>query len=372
MSVHVGVTGGAGFFGWHMRVQCHLRDVAAAVADRATFADAAKLDDFVRSSRAIVHAAGVNRAEPETVESANPNLARALVESLQRTGAVVPIVYTNSTHSSGDSVYGRSKRLAGEILAAHQSSVGAPFVNLVLPHLFGEFGRPHYNSAITTFAYELANGGKPEVNPSGQLELVHAQDAAKRCLELVDAVEGEVTEHMTGRQISVGEAWDLMQQQHARYVSDFTVPPFGDRFELQLFNAIRAQLYESGFYPRPLVLHEDNRGAFVELARADGVGQTSLSTSVPGIVRGDHFHVDKIERFVVVQGQATISMRRVLTSEVRSFDVTADEPVFIDMPPLVTHRIENTGSSAMTTIFWAGDHFDPAVPDTYIDPVPVP
>jgi len=295
-------------------------------------------------------------------------LASALVAAFERTGVAIPVVYTNSTHAEGDSVYGVSKQRAAELLGEYQASVNAPFLDLVLPHLFGEFGRPNYNSAVTTFAHELATGGKPDVNRDGQLELLHAQDVAQRCLDFFES-PSTGTERMQGTPITVGEAWDLLSSQHERYANEFTVPKFDNRFELQMFNTLRSQLYNNGFYPRSLVLHSDNRGAFVELARADGLGQTSLSTSAPGISRGDHFHVDKIERFVVVGGTATISLRRVLTDETESYEVNGDEPVFIDMPPLVTHKIENASDGVVTTLFWAGDHFDPQSPDTWPDPV---
>ena len=51
------------------------------------------------------------------------------------------------------------------------------------------------------------------------------------------------------------------------------------------------------------------------------------------------------------------------------------EPVAIDMPPLCTHNITNTGSGEMLTFFWAADQFDPANPDTYpelVEPAPAP
>ena len=220
--------------------------------------------------------------------------------------------------------------------------------------------------------HALAAGNQPEINRDGRLELAHAQDVAEWCISaLLAEPSGQRRERFEGQPIGVGDVWDLLSAQHTRYTQDFTVPAFATKFELQLFNSLRAALYQHDFYPQALVVHSDHRGGFAELSRSDGTGQTSLSTSAPGISRGDHFHVDKIERFVVVDGVARITMRRVLTDEVLAVDVTGDAPVFIDMPPLVTHKIENTGDSTLVTMFWAGDHFDPAVPDTYADPVAV-
>ena len=57
------------------------------------------------------------------------------------------------------------------------------------------------------------------------------------------------------------------------------------------------------------------------------------------------------------------------TDEVTEFIVSGDAPSFIDMPPLCTHDITNTGDSELVTLFWSHDHFDPNNADTW--PLPV-
>jgi len=41
----------------------------------------------------------------------------------------------------------------------------------------------------------------------------------------------------------------------------------------------------------------------------------------------------------------------------------------VDIPPGVTHSIENVGTSEMITLFWASEVFDPNRPDTYASEV---
>jgi len=365
----VGITGSAGFLGWHLRARLHLEGIATISADRATFADEQQLDQFVSSSDVIVHVAGVNRAHDESeVTSGNRWLADRLIESMTRCERSIPVLYTNSTKIDQPGVYGQAKRAAGEQLETHQRSTGQPFVNLVLPHLFGEYGQPHYNSAVTTFAYALATKQPCEVNRNGQIELLHAQDASARIVEFIRR-PASGTKTMAGTPISIGESWDLLQRQHGRYVTDGTVPAFDSRFELHMFNLLRSQLYLAGYYPVSISQHADHRGAFEELCRSDGLGQSSYSTSVPGVTRGDHYHLEKIERFVVIHGAAIIRLRRLLTNETVEFRVSGAEPVLIDMPPLTTHNITNAGGDLLGTFFWAADHFDPANPDTYPEPV---
>jgi UDP-2-acetamido-2,6-beta-L-arabino-hexul-4-ose reductase len=94
-----------------------------------------------------------------------------------------------------------------------------------------------------------------------------------------------------------------------------------------------------------------------------------VSTTRPGITRGDHFHLRKVERFAAVAGHARISLRRVLGSEVVSFDVDGERPVAVDMPTMWVHNITNTGDCELTTLFWTDTLHDPAAPDTYWEKV---
>ena len=89
------------------------------------------------------------------------------------------------------------------------------------------------------------------------------------------------------------------------------------------------------------------------------------------MTRGEHFHLRKIERFVVLAGQATITLRRVFSHETVAFSVSGVRPCIVDMPTLWAHKITNTGSSHLTTLFWTHELFDPSRPDTYSDPVAV-
>jgi UDP-2-acetamido-2,6-beta-L-arabino-hexul-4-ose reductase len=87
------------------------------------------------------------------------------------------------------------------------------------------------------------------------------------------------------------------------------------------------------------------------------------------MTRGEHFHLRKVERFVVLAGRATITLRRMFSHETTAFAVSGTQPCVVDMPTLWTHNITNTGSSHLTTLFWTHELFDPGRPDTYAEPV---
>ena len=76
-----------------------------------------------------------------------------------------------------------------------------------------------------------------------------------------------------------------------------------------------------------------------------GTGMAFVSTTRPGQLRGDHYHLRKIERFFVVAGEAEIALRRLYHDDVITFRVSGDNPGFVDMPTMWVHNIRNVGTN---------------------------
>lgn len=368
------VTGAAGLLGWHASAHLHAKNCAARFKreplpydlvrlDHAAFSDPAVLDSAIASADLILHFAGVNRGTEEEVEAANPQIAVALADAIARTGATPHLVYANSTHAAADTPYGRSKRYAAERLAA----TGLGFANLILPHIFGECARAYYNNVTATLIDQIVKGEEPTINPDGVVHLLHAGDAARIAIDAgLSGQSGDVAP--AGLKTGIPALYEQLRGFHRSYSAN-VYPALRDEFSISLFNTYRAALYPDGF-PRPLKLNTDARGTLLEAVKGGGgEGQTFASWTELGVTRGDHFHLRKVERFLVLDGDAIIRIRRVLGGPVWEYRVSGAAPAAVDMPTLHTHSIENVGSKPLLTLFWTHDIFDPANPDTYADPV---
>ncbi|WP_332712171.1 polysaccharide biosynthesis C-terminal domain-containing protein [Pelagibacterium mangrovi] len=367
------VTGAAGLLGWHTAVRLHAANCAArfrketppfeiVALDHGAFADDKKLSNALRNAHSVLHFAGVNRGKEEDIRDGNPLIAKRLADACKRLGVQPHITYANSTHARFDSVYGISKRRAGEIL----SSIGGGLANLVLPHIFGEGARPRYNNVTATFIEAVIGDETPDVDSNGQVHLLHSGAASDAAIKASVALyDGEISP--TPVSTKVPELLELIQRFHVDYASNL-FPDLSDTHTRDLFNCYRAALFPKG-YPKHFELNSDSRGTLFEIVRGGGGGQTFASWTEPSVTRGDHFHLNKVERFVVLEGDALIRIRRALGGPVREYRVTGDIPVAIDMPTLHTHSIENVGNRPLLTLFWTHELFDPMAPDTYFDPV---
>lgn len=362
------ITGATGFFGWHLRCRLHALQRTEEVwpLDRRGFADDEALACALRGAAAVVHLAGANRGAPGEVHDVNIHLAERLVAALDEVGGSPHVVYADSRHRQGGTAYGVSKRCAAEILERWAKRSGAVFTDMVFPNLFGEHGRPDYNSAIATFARDLAEGRSSDVNPDGETELLHVQSASAAVLHVLATKRGGRVD-VEGIPLTIPAAYQRLLRLRSGY-RGAVLPELRDPLDLALFNTLRSALFPTA-YPMQLEPRADDRGVFVELVRGHGKGQTSFSTTEPGATRGGHYHLAKVERFVVLQGEGLIRLRRLLTDKVFEFPVSGDLPVAVDMPTMHTHDIVNVGTDRMLTSFWANDHFDPTAPDTYMEPV---
>lgn len=365
------VTGAGGLIGTHAAVRIHAENCAArfsgadapfdmVLLDHPSFEDSDGLRDAVSGADAVLHFAGVNRASDDVLEATNPAIARRLVEACADVGARPHVVYANSIHASTDTPYGRSKRRAADILAG----IGGTFTDLVLPHIFGEGARPFYNNVTATFIEQVIAGEHPQINADGRVSLLHAGVAAQAAIDAVKTGQAG-TIGPASRETAVPELFGKLQRFHTSYAAN-VFPDLRDPFDVAIFNSYRTALYRHAF-AKPLRQNTDARGILFEAVKGGGGGQTFLSSTKPGVTRGDHFHLNKVERFLVVQGEAIIRIRKVLTDVVEEYHVSGDDPKAYDIPTLHTHSIENVGNTPLLTLFWTHELFDPAAPDTYSD-----
>ena len=371
------VTGASGLLGYHARAALLAENCASDFANRPRqyeFVELPRLSESTlqqwiegaRTADLVLHLAGINRAEPDEVEFGNAAIATLLVQALKHSESTAHVIYANSTHAGSDSAYGRGKQVAHELLNQWAQSAGAGYTNLILPHIFGETARAHYNNVTATLCEHVATGANPTIHEGAQVELLHAGAAIDTMLADFHAGFAE-TKRLQGTPISVVELHELLVSFRVSYQTN-TYPDLTDPFITALFNTYRSVEYPAAF-PKALQLHKDQRGVLFEAVKGGGGGQTFLSWTDPGIERGNHFHRQKVERFLVVSGEAEIRIRPVFGDKVDTFKVTGSEPAYVDMPTFHTHSIVNTGTEPLLTLFWAHEVFDPEHPDTYSHPV---
>jgi UDP-2-acetamido-2,6-beta-L-arabino-hexul-4-ose reductase len=369
----IGVTGANGFVAYHLiqNLGCYQDEFEIIPFERGYFESDILLDDFVSKCDTIVHLAAVNRHDSqEELYRINVELTDKLIGALERTESNANVLISSSSQEPNNNLYGNSKKLSREKLEKWAQTSGANFTGLIIPNVFGPFGVPFYNSVVATFCHQLVNNQQPRIDNDSQLKLIYVGDLVHQIIELI-RLEYNASEYIIQANdvIHVSEILQLLEEFKAVYFVNGGVPNLDSKFKVQLFNTFRSFIDLKDYFPRAFKLNIDDRGAFVEVMRHGISGQTSYSTTVPGITRGNHYHTRKIERFAVIKGKAQIELRKIGSSEVLSFELDGSQPAYVDMPIWYTHNIKNIGQEELLTMFWINEPYDPADPDTYFENV---
>jgi dTDP-4-dehydrorhamnose 3,5-epimerase-like enzyme len=127
---------------------------------------------------------------------------------------------------------------------------------------------------------------------------------------------------------------------------------------------------------QPLHQSRDARGVVFEPLDAAALAaqrNVHVVLSVPGAVRGNHFHRVQHEVTVVV-GPARVAWRAVNAGDaavapgpIETVDVPAGAAWRFEFPPGIAHAFENTGRETQVLVAFATRPHDPANPDTFRD-----
>lgn len=373
MRLKIGITGQNGFVGNHLYNTLGLfPDKFENVPfKKEYFLDDKELDIFVASCDVIVHLAAMNRhPDPKVIYDINLDLVSKLIGALDRTNSKAHILFSSSSQEDKDNLYGQSKKEGRVLFQDWAERSGGKFTGMIIPNVFGPFGKPNYNSVIATFCDKLVHEQVPEIQVDGSLKLIYITELVYSIIQRIEEGTSLYNYYVLhSAEINVSDILNLLEKYNKEYKNNGMIPELNSRFEFCLFNTFRSFINPGTFFPINHALHIDQRGVFAEVIRSNTSGQFSYSITHPGITRGNHFHMRKIERFSVIKGKALIQLRRIGTSEVLNFYLDGNEPAYVDMPIWYTHNIKNIGEEDLYTLFWINEFYDPNDPDTYFENV---
>lgn len=368
--LRVGITGQNGFIGRHLYNFLSLQDNIDLIYFKKNYFECeSDLIAFVSSCDTIVHLAAMNRHQDSNViYETNVQLVTLLLNACRNANVQPHIVFSSSTQEAADNPYGLSKKLGGDLIEEWAKKEQGSFTRLVIPNVFGPFGKPYYNSVVATFCAQIVNNEPHKILVDSEVKLIYINKLISVFYKTISTkIVGEVlVEHQY--EINVSALSGLITQMYAAYSASGTIPDLEQPLILDLFNTLLCYIPKD-FYPKYFKKNTDNRGSFVEVCRTNSKGQFSFSTTLPSITRGNHFHTRKAERFAVIKGTARIDIRKIDSDVVTSYTLNGDEPSFVDMPIWHTHNITNIGSDELLTLFWINEPYNDLDADTYFTEV---
>jgi UDP-2-acetamido-2,6-beta-L-arabino-hexul-4-ose reductase len=181
--LNVAITGGRGFIGSHL-----VESLKSQKGIKITILNRKKEDlfnidslkNFVKNKDFIFHLAGINRGTDYEIIAGSVVTTHNLIEAVKKFKSKARIIYLSSIQAELNNIYGLSKRLAE--IEIESSGIKASVFRIT--NVYGEGGRPFYNSVISTFCYQIANGKDLTVNPnSKKFSFIYVGDLIKLFLK---------------------------------------------------------------------------------------------------------------------------------------------------------------------------------------------
>ncbi|AIO18615.1 NAD dependent epimerase/dehydratase family protein [Candidatus Izimaplasma bacterium HR1] len=359
------ITGSKGFIGSNLYVNLKDEYDVLCFDINNTFDE---LLEMIEKADFIIHLAGANRPKSKAdFAIVNRDLTEIIVNHIRKLERNIPIIYTSSIQATINNDYGKSKKEAEDILIKYKDETNNNIYVYRLPNLFGKWSRPNYNSVVSTFCHNIANDLPIQVNDSSyEISLAYIDDVVMSFKEKLVEKYNEINSFYEIKEVYTVTLGSLARtlKQFKLSRDDRGLPNFDNDFEKKLYSTYLSYLNKNDFSYN-LTRHSDERGSFTEIIRTKSKGQFSVNIIKPGVIKGNHWHNTKNEKFLVVAGEGVIRFRNVLDTEIIEYFVSESKYEVLDIPVGYTHNIENLGASNMVVFMWANEAYDKDNPDTY-------
>ncbi len=167
-SLKIGITGSRGFIGSHIAKALDKKGAKLSFFDKPKNnlleSNLVALKKFVLNNDIIIHTAAINRGSDTEVIAGSVVATYNLISAMEKYGSKAKLIFLSSIQAETETLYGKSKLLAEIMLEDFSKRNKIPVSVFRLINIFGEGGKPFYNSVIVTFCYQTAKGEKLNVN----------------------------------------------------------------------------------------------------------------------------------------------------------------------------------------------------------------
>lgn len=368
-SAKIVVTGSEGFIGKNLLLRLRT-DGFENICEFSRKNNLADLDNFTKDCDFVFHLAAVNRSQNEKdFFDTNQDFTIKLLKHLEKNSNNASILFSSSIHAKSNTAYGKSKKKAEDAILNYCKAQKVKHHIYRLPNVFGKWSRPNYNSVVSTFCNNIAHNLPITINDkNATLTLCYIDDVIDSFIESLynkEKRDGDFCFIDKVEKISID---NLSKKIYAfkRSRDNLEMPNLRTHLDRQLYATFLSFLPPDNF-SYFLDKKEDHRGWLAEFIKSKDFGQIFISKSKEDVKRGNHWHNTKVEKFLVIQGDAIIRFKNLLNKEVLEYSVSGDKPEVVDIPPGYVHNITNVGPKELITIFWASEMFNSVNPDTYYE-----
>jgi UDP-2-acetamido-2,6-beta-L-arabino-hexul-4-ose reductase len=321
----------------------------------------------INSADVIINCAGVNRSIIDENFDDNFKVCGSIINNLKPLKKV-KLIHISTTRVNDESVYGITKKKAEKkLISNNKPNLSVKIIRC--PNIFGKWSKPEYNSAVATFCHNVSRNKISKLfNEDQMIKLLYIDDLCKIILDEINSLIENKTLIKIEKKYIVSTTPRIILEKleifhKYRYMK--MIPEFKDKFTRNLYSTFLTYLPKKKF-KYPLKKISDKRGSFVEFIKSDNFGQVSFLKINSKLSRGNHYHMSKVEKFLLLNGKCKFEFRNMKnTSEKINFIIDSKNTEVIETIPGWLHSLKNLSNYPIYLIIWANEIFDKKNTDTY-------
>ena len=326
-----------------------------------------KFIEIIKICDIIINCAGVNRSKSKKNFENNYKICEFIINNL-KIPKKLKIIHISTTRVNDENLYGITKKKAEKKLRSFKKP--NVFIKIIrCPNVYGKWSKPNYNSVIATFCHNIIRKKKIKLfNENDKISLLYIDDLCKIILDeinrnkknnnLIKIDKKFIT--TTTPKLILEKLLLFQKNRHNKFI-----PEFNDVLTKNLYSTFLTFLPKSKFV-YPIKKMTDRRGDFVEFIKSNNFGQVSFIKINSKSIRGNHYHMSKVEKFLLLNGKCKFEFKNMKNkSEKVNFIIDSNKSETVETIPGWLHSLKNLSNYPIYLIIWANEIFDKKKTDTY-------
>jgi len=327
------------------------------------------LEHFVKKCQIIFHLAGENRNKSATqFTNNNINLTKNLVDLIKMKTKKTYLIFSSTKQiEKKKNIYTKTKLLAENYI---KKNVGKNLSVKIyrFTNIFGKWAKPNYNSVIATFCYKISRNKRINISRYNEnIEFLHID-------EVIKLFESDIKNKKKRNFLLVKKfnnsykikLFDLVKKikyfhKDRKKLTNDTELAHG--FDKLLYSTFLTYIPKKQF-KYSINSIKDKRGSFLEFVKSKNNGQVSILVVKPNQTRGNHYHMTKVERFLILSGKGYFLFKNLTSGNQKKIIFNSVNETIVETIPGWAHNIKNTGKKDLIAILWSNENYNKNKPDT--------
>ncbi len=321
------------------------------------------LKNKIKRSSFIIHLADKIKSNKRSHFDESLEFTKKIISEIKKSNKKKYLIYASSINTNKkNNLHYNLKRNTEKLLKKEKYFV---VYILKLPNIFGIWCKPNYNSFFATCCHNISVNKKIKILSKKKFALVHVSDFCDYIFNIIKTKK--IDERSFKRNfinLAPKDIKDILLSFKNKTNLNLNKKYNLDKDKIdKIYSTFLYHNRKNNFVENYKKI-KDFRGNFAELIKNEKFGQISLLTVNPKKERGNHFHKNKIEKFIVLSGKGRLIHQNVINNKVKAFNISESKNKIYSTIPGWSHKIVNQAKKKLIILIWANEVYNIKKPDT--------